>query len=124
MRVRVNREQIHIRGKHKFVRDDEVLLARRDVELTIVFQLEQHWKERRVLIGKVQPKTWLDRLRLAGRLQVDVQNQIRVFIEAQGHAFRLRFEHRARLPEKEVAVRIKVLGFDFEFHSREPGAGF
>src|SRR5437016_12525421 len=105
----INREQIHIHGKRKFVRDDEVLLARRDVELTIVFQLEQHWKERRVLIGKVQPKTWLDRLRLAGRLQVDVQNQIRVFIEAQGHAFRLGPRHRPRLPKKKVAVWIKRL---------------
>src|SRR5207245_6161091 len=107
VRVRVYREQIHVDGKRKFVSDEEAFFARRNVELPVVFQLEQHREERCGFVGEIQAKTWLDLFRFAGRLQMNVQYQVSVFVQAQRHTLRLGFGHSARFPEEEVAVRIK-----------------
>ena len=55
VRVRIDGEQIHIDRKRELVRDDEMLLTGRDVELTVVFQLEQEREEGCRLVGEVQP---------------------------------------------------------------------
>ena len=68
MRVWIDREQIYIDRKREFVRDQETLFTGWDVQLPVVFQLEQQREKGRGSIGEVETKTWLNLLRLARRL--------------------------------------------------------
>ena len=54
VRVRIDREQIHIYRKRKFIRDDKMFFAGRDVELPVVFQLEQQREEGCGLVGEIK----------------------------------------------------------------------
>ncbi len=119
MRVRVDREEINVDGEREFVGDKKIFLTGRNVEPAIVFQLQKHGVKCCRLVRQVQPKTGLDGFLFSGRLQVNVENEVRVFVQAERHAIGLGLGHGAGLPEKEVAVWIKGFGFDFDFHAGE-----
>src|SRR5712664_3453170 len=99
MRVGVDRQEVSVYRENELVGDHEILLARRNVELAIVFQLQKHRMKCCRLVREVQAKTWLNDFLLAGRLQVNVENKVRVLVQAERHAIGLKFRHGAGLPE-------------------------
>ena len=60
---------------------------------------------------------------LARGLQVRVENEVGTFIEPKFHACRLDVRNGARLPEKQVTVRIENLRFEPDFHPAKTAAG-
>src|SRR5581483_6580678 len=105
------------------VGDQETFLARRDVELRVVFELQEHRESCRRLVGEIQADTRLNDLRLSRGLQVCVEDQIGALVESQRHAVRLRRRHSPRLPEQQMTVGIEYLGFDADLHSSETRSG-
>ena len=80
--MRVNRQEFHVRGHREFIRHDKIFGAGWNVNLPVHFQLHQHRVQRRGMIREIQPQAGLNPLRLAGRLQVDVEHQVRTCIES------------------------------------------
>lgn len=120
--MRIDREKKNRFGKSEFVGDDEIGVIGRNVELAIVFELEQKRKLCCRHIGEIDADGRLDFFGLAGRLKVSVQDEIVAGIEAKSHACRLGLENRSRLPEKEMAVGIERFGFDLQLHAGKAGA--
>jgi hypothetical protein len=104
------------------VRDDEVPPAGRYVDSAVVLELQQHRMTARRGLGEVESHDGPDHLRLAGRLEVHVEDQVGVAVDPPGHVRWLGDGGRAGLPEEEVAVGLEALGFQLHVHAAEPGA--
>ena len=122
MRVRIDRHQIHIHRQGEVIGDEKVFVSRRNVEFHVVLELQQHGKFRGRLRREVKPDAGLNHFRLPRWLQMCIQDQVRSFIQAQGHSVRLDVRNRARLPEQQVAVGIEDLRLDANLHAAETGA--
>ena len=119
VRVGIDRQQVHIERQPEIVADYEVAGPGRNAECAIVFKLNQYREFRLRLAGEVQSNRGLYQFRLAGRLQVNVQNQIVAWIETPCHAVGLNPRGASRLPEKEVAVGIERVAGDHQIHAGE-----
>jgi hypothetical protein len=88
MCVGVDSQQIDVNGKCEIVGDEEIAVARRDIELVIIFHLNKHGMERRGFIREIEPKARLQCFRFAGRLKMRVQDEVVIFVQADGHPVR------------------------------------
>ncbi len=80
--MRINRQKFHVLRHREFVRHDEIFGAGWNINLPVILQLHQHRVQRCGTIREIQPQAGLNPLRLAGRLQVDVEHQVRACIES------------------------------------------
>jgi hypothetical protein len=83
--MRINRQQIYVQGQSELIGDRKIFLSGRDIELQIVFQLQQHGQFGRRMRREIEPDAGLDHLWLSRGLQVGVEDQIRTRVEAQRH---------------------------------------
>ncbi len=121
--VRINLQQLDADGKRELIAHHKVFLPRRNIQLLIAFELQQHGKLRGRLRREIQPDAGLDRFRFADGLQMRVQYQIISGIKPQRHSGGFRGDQRTGLPEKKMAVGIELFGFDLQFHAGESVAG-
>ena len=68
MRVRIYRQKLDVFGHGEFVGHQKIFFTGRYIQFLIVFQLQQHRKTCRGMVGKIQPQAWLDPFLLSGRL--------------------------------------------------------
>src|SRR5215813_11592215 len=104
MRVRIDREHVHIERQPEIVRDGEVARARWYVERAVVLELDQHRELVGRLIGEVEADGRLDPLGLAGGLEMDIEREVVAGIETPCQPIGLDPGYAARLPEQEVSV--------------------
>src|SRR5713226_3844954 len=95
----------------------------RNIQQAIVFELQENRMLSGGLVREIQTESGLNRFRLSGRLQMSVENQVRVLVQAQRHAVGLDIGNRAGLPKQEMTIGIKDFGFDGQFHAGEASAG-
>src|SRR5262249_32047977 len=119
MRVRIDGEHLNVDRQAQLIRDDEIARARWDVERAIVLELNEHGKLRRGFARKVQTDRRLHWLRLPDWLEMGVQYQIILWIEAPRHPGRLLPWRSARFPKEEMAIGIEGLAFERQIHARE-----
>ena len=119
----IDPEHVDVDGQVVVIGDDEVALSGRNVDGAVVLELEEHRELRGGLVREVEAHGGPDPLRLARRLQVHVENEVRALVQPPGHAGRLRYRGRPRLPEQEVAVGLEAVRLQLHVHAREADAG-
>ena len=117
MRMRINGQQLNVDGQGEVVGDHEIFLSRRNVELDIVFELQQHWQPGRGVRSEVKSDARLDQLWLSRWLKMCVQNQVSAFVEPQRHPIRLNVRNGSRLPKEQMTVGVKQLRLDANLHA-------
>ena len=122
--VRVDGERIRIQRQRESIGDDEIRIARRNIQRAVVFQLNQNRRVFRRFIGEVKSDGRLHFLRLAHGHHVRVQHQIVSRIQPPRKSVRLNPRRAARFPEKEVAIEVENIAHNFHVHSGKTGTGF
>src|SRR5271157_4713481 len=90
-----------------------------NVKGTVILKLQQHRELAGLLIGEVKADLGLNHFRLAIRPHVQIEDEIGAGIQPPGDSVALRRRRSAGLPEKEVGIRIEMVGLDLKVHTGE-----
>jgi len=85
----------------------KVAIAGRDIEGSIMLQLEEHRKQCWGLGSEIEADRGLDAFRFSLGLQMQVENQIRAGVETPAHPLRFGLEHRTGFPKQEMGIRVE-----------------
>ena len=109
VRVRLHGQEIGVHGQTVAVRDLVIGGARRNID-GLTSEPEANRRTRRRIVGEEQADAHVERLRLAGRLHVQLHDQIAAGLEPPGHAGRRRPRVLTGRPTQHVARRVARIG--------------
>jgi hypothetical protein len=121
--VRIDGQQVRVGGNSKSIRYHEVFRAGRDVELVVPLKFDHDGEAGGRLIGEIETQCGRNLTRLAGGLEMSVEDQQIAGIETPGESLRLGVGQRSRFPKQEVAFGVERIAVDGDIHSRKAAPG-